>query len=586
MSEDLKPTTQTEPDYNNVIYPERLSLQGPDYVPIEKAKEWDKNPEAYFEWEMEYKDTRRALNLDFKHQIQSLPIADLRRLAQPQIDLYNQTSQQPIDVSTADETLLQKMIQTPDWQIHLPKSGSEEETKKWQEFKNQWPEHMQANLDGLHEADSVLRSLANDDELRKEINETRTEKLYVIRAAVHYNNSKKKVDNLSEKIADIYMAASKSNRPLTKSEQKRIAQLQEHMAEIEKDKGRYFTSEEKRDDVIDVLHLIINREQRRDYERGVVLTKQMKDIIDDVLPSLVKGQPVLLVGETGGAKTALAEFISRSYFGTEPEMISGYGEVNTYQIMGKMALKDGQSVFEPGPLLRAMEEGRPIILDEINAMPAEILKRLNKILQLRPGDKLTVQEDGGREITIKNGFVIMATANEKSKRYKGVDDLSVEFQNRFGANIVRVRYPDHDVVFGQTPVENEIIARAALTDHRGNILPVLEEDELDRFAMACQISQQIFSGNFGEGYRSYLSPDNIRDSKPGLEETVLAPRTMVGILEKLRDSNGQSSLEQILRGFIDGIKNPSDKKVLLTILQGQGFLRTPEPTESPEANQN
>ncbi|OVE78647.1 hypothetical protein BVY00_02310 [bacterium G20] len=220
-----------------------------------------------------------------------------------------------------------------------------------------------------------------------------------------------------------------------------------------------------------------------------------------------------------------------------------------------------------------MEAGRPVILDEITAMPADFLKRLNKILQLRPGDRFTIQEDTGREVIVKPGFVIIATANEKSKRYKGVDDLSVEFQNRFGANVVRVRYPDVDVVYGQRPIENEIIARAALTDHRGKLLPIINEEELERFVRACHVSQQVFSGSDGEGFKDFRSPENIADEKPGLDETVLAPRTMVAVLEKLRDSHGQISLDQILGQFVDGIKNSNDKKQTILILQGQGFLK-------------
>ena len=70
----------------------------------------------------------------------------------------------------------------------------------------------------------------------------------------------------------------------------------------------------------------------------------------------------------------------------------------------------------------------------------------------------SVQEDSGRIVEVHPGFCIIATANEKSKRYKGVDDLSVEFQNRFGANINRVRYPDHDKSYGEYPRENAQLA--------------------------------------------------------------------------------------------------------------------------------
>jgi len=579
MTENLN-THNTDQTFS---YPERLSMDGPEYTPIIESKEWEKNTENYFEWEWDYKETRRALNLDFKHFVEGLPEEKLRQFAMPFLEDMNKSLSQEgkptIDVASADTDFIKGIIKKPDWQEKIPANDSDEEMKHWSEFKSQFPENMQINLEGLREADFALRSLANNEELRREVEETRSEKLICMRAAVGFMRAEKKKTALSREITRYYVNAQESNRPLTKSEQKKIEEIKKQISEIESTKGeelRNVPSPEMQNEVKSYVHLLINRERRRDYEKGIVLTSQMKKIIDDLLPALIKGQPALLVGETGGAKTALAEFISKTYFEVEPELISGYGEVNTYQIMGKMTLKDGESVFEPGPLVRAMEEGRPVILDEMNAMPADILKRLNKIVQLRPGDTFTVQEDGGREIVIKNGFVIIATANEKSKRYKGVDDLSVEFQNRFGANVVRVRYPDDDVVYGQLPRENMIIATAALTDHKGEILPVIENSELERFVSACHISQQVFTGNYGEGFSSYVSAERTVDKKPGLEETVLAPRTMVALLEKLRDSHGQLTMDRILENFLDGIKNPNDKAVLKTILVGQGFLKTPE----------
>jgi MoxR-like ATPase len=579
MSEDLNPTITPQAMESTTHYPERLTNQGPDYVPEDievPAAERETGVTGYLEWEWDYKETARALNLDFKHYLADLPRAELERLAQPRIEAINhqRTEQggEPIDATTADTIFLGHLIR-PSWHEHMPKSNSEEDLQKWEAFKHQWPEHMRINLEGLRKADGMLRALANDEQLRQDVEANRGHQLEIIREAVAFERAGKKVDNLARDIARIYRAAGDSNRRLTFAEEEHIQRLREQQAEVMAERGRGITSQEIKEEVKGVVQRLRDRERRRDYERGIVLTEQMKTIIENVLPSLVKGQPALFVGETGGAKTALAEFISRSYFGKEAELISGYADVNSYQIMGKMGFKNQESVFEPGPIPRAMEAGKPVILDEVTRMPAEFLGRLNKIMQLRPGDRFTIQEDTGREVVVKPGFVIIATANEKSKRYKGVEDLSVEFQNRFGANVVRIRYPDNDVVFGQNPLENMIIARAALTDQKGQFLPVIKDDELERFVKACHISQQVFSGNFGEGFQDFVSPENLADRRPGLDETVLAPRTMVAILEKLRDSHGQASLDVILKQFVDGIKSPNDKNQIALILQGHGFLR-------------
>jgi len=440
MSED---SVENIPEDEAGHYPEVLTRDGPDFKPENaEAAEWERTPQAYLEVEWDYRETDRALNLDFRHYLASLTPAELERMSQAHIEQINQKraeqGAEPVDPSTIAAPTLAQMLR-PDWHAHMPKGDSEKDQAAWQAFTGQWPEHMQINLEGLQELDNKLRILASDEQLRREVEDTRAEKLEVIKAGVDFFRGDKKMDELARDIAKIYRTAGESNRTLTTSEQKHIERLEAQQAEVRANRGKYITTPEIHAGAREVIHKLINRERRRDYERGIVLTDQMRQIIDELLPSLVQGRPALLVGETGGAKTALAEFISRVYFGKEPEFIAGYGDVNSYQMVGKTTLENegGTPVtgFAYGPLVRAMESGKPLILDEITAMPPEFLKRLNKILQMRPGDKFTIQENSGHEVLIKPGFVIIATANEKSKRYKGVEDLSVEFQNRFGGTI-------------------------------------------------------------------------------------------------------------------------------------------------------
>ncbi len=581
-------------------YPYRYSAEQLPVPGNIELTEMERTPEGYFEIEWQYRDVQRALALDFNNHAATMPRGQLEASIKDRIEHINEAREavaaEPVNIRDTDETFLRRLanlkafheedtmlnrvLARPIWQQYLPADDSEEALTQWDRFKAQYPEHMQINLDELRTLDGKMRALSHDEALQATVSEVRAERIETMRAASAFMGADRKIDGLTRRVAEIYRAAGVSNRSLTRAEQQHVDHLREQSAHIRSERGRLITTPAMLEDVKDELKRRTNIERRRDFEKGLVLTEQMKGIIDELLPSLAQGKPALLVGDTGGAKTALAEYISHQYFGVEPEFISGYGDVNSYQLMGKMSLKsdDGASIseFVPGPVIRAMEAGKPLILDEINAMPPEFLKRLNKIVQLRPGDTFTIQEDSGREVEVRPGFVIIGTANEKSKRYKGVEDLSVEFQNRFGVNVVRVHYPDHDVVYGQPPVENAIIARAALTDRAGAMTGNINPTELEQFIKACFVSQQVFSGNFGEGFRDFVGTESIADSKPGLDEAVLAPRTMVALLEKVRDSHGSVTLDDTVRRFVSGIKGDSDRKVMTSILQGYGFMRRSE----------
>ncbi|MFV0433541.1 MAG: AAA family ATPase [Leucobacter sp.] len=344
----------------------------------------------------------------------------------------------------------------------------------------------------------------------------------------------------------------------------------------EADWERGIDSAARRDGVLDALASLRLREARRQLRDGLLLTKQMRGIIAEAVPAVLRGDPVLLVGETGGAKTALAEHLARHGLGREPELISGYGDITSAQLIGahELSAEGGATVsaFVPGPLLRAMTEGRPVILDEINAMPAEFLKRLNRILQLRPGDALGVQENAGREVRIAPGFAILATANEQTPhRYRGLDRLSAELVNRFGANAYRVHYPDTGLRYEEFPRENALLAAAAVVDRHGSLPPELPADELFRAARAAFISQQVFAGAHSDGFGDYVSTERSIDGRPGLEEAVLAPRTLVATLQKVAGSAGSVTLDRALTRFVEGVMHREDRRVLALIIEGQGF---------------
>ncbi|MEJ6489934.1 AAA family ATPase [Leucobacter sp. USCH14] len=430
-----------------------------------------------------------------------------------------------------------------------------------------------------HERDLVdvsrrLDALAEDPANRGVLEAALDARAASLRVAVSARRAAKVSESERSAAGTIVSRAVQSGRPLTASESDRVRELRARrpdetwMSSID--------TVERRDAVLEALGTLRIREARQQLRDGLLQTAQMRGIIREAVPALRQGDPVLLVGETGGAKTALAEHLARAGLGREPELVSGYGDIMSAQVIGTHELRAEAgatvSVFTPGPLLRAMHEGRPVILDEVNAMPPEFLKRLNRILQLRPGDSLNVQENAGRPVTIAPGFAILATANEQTPhRYRGLDRLSAELVNRFGANAYRVHYPDTGCDYAAFPAENGLLAVAAVTDRHGALPDHLPPDALIRAARAAFISQQVFAGEHGAGFADYVSSEREIDGRPGLEESVIAPRTLVAILRKVAGSAGEIDLDRAFTRFVEGIMHREDRRVLALILEGQGF---------------
>ena len=519
----------------------------------------------------------------------------LERLAAPHIARINESRRQTnleepdIQASEVGENFLLGLAE-PNWEEYMPRDTSDEELQRWEAFKDEHPD-VADNLEDWYMCHAKLHELRKDAGLMERFDEEyRGEQMAATRAAAEFLRAQSRKQDISEQMAKLRSQAAKTDRPLTAGERRRIAALQKQLSEV--DENIEIPPNSSKEQFLKEVTRLQVREWKRQLDSGLLMTEQMQTIIDETLPAMMRGEPTLFIGETGGAKTALAEYMARRYCGVEPEFISAYGDVNSYQLMGKQELreKNGASIseFVPGPIIRAMEQGKPLILDEINAMPPELLKRLNKIMQLRPGDKFTVQEDSGRIVEVQPGFCVIATANEKSKRYKGVDDLSVEFQNRFGANINRVRYPDHDKSYGEYPRENAQLAMAAVATERGELPPEIDVRDFEDFVRAARLSQQVFSGTNGEGYNQFIDTDKLVDDRTGLEETVLAPRTMVDILRKVAGSYGVVSLKRACETFLDGIKNQNDRKVMHHILKYHDLLpeemlrKTSEETENDE----
>ena len=532
--------------------------------------------------------------------------------------------------------------QRPAYEEHFPKDDSPEELERWEAFVSVQPKDTHNALRYLRERSARLEEITRQPGIAEELENIGAEKQECLARASAYRHLERRQTMLVNNIETARLQAISLGEPDAPHLSDNSSKMQAEILHLESQKIEIL-SQGDREANLNELERRSDLDKKRQFDDGLLLTTQMQEVLEMHMTSAILGQPILIVGETGGAKTALAREIARriqringrpDQVNQEPLLFSGYGEANTYQLMGKNELgknpesdpddaaeitteekrrflsgeitegseehlsimrkmqwsqltQGTETYFVPGPLVIAMQEGLPIVLDEVNAMPPEILKRLNTILQLKPGDTYTVQEDSGLELKVKPGFCVIATANEKSHRYKGVDDLSVELLNRFTANTARVPYPDMDVQAGETPPNLLSLALVAVTDEKGDqklpkittpdglsALPPEESLEMFlKFVRVCHFTQKLFTQPSSEAeFASVTSTEQqAAQGKTALKENVLAPRTMVKLIQKAVDSGGQLSLNAVVDEYLKEIKDPSDKALITKLFANYGF---------------
>lgn len=75
-------------------------------------------------------------------------------------------------------------------------------------------------------------------------------------------------------------------------------------------------------------------------------------------------------------------------------------------LMEDFTFSDGKATFNPSALCKCMEEGKPIVLDEINLLPFDSLRFLQGIF-----DGKTEFQYKGQTVHIKEGFKVIGTMN-------------------------------------------------------------------------------------------------------------------------------------------------------------------------------
>jgi hypothetical protein len=148
--------------------------------------------------------------------------------------------------------------------------------------------------------------------------------------------------------------------------------------------------------------------------------------VEVIRKSRVKSHYVLLYGAPGCGKTAMVE----AAFGDELETILGTGDTEVSDLVGGyVQTATGGFEWVDGPLLRAAEHGRPLLIDEIGIIDPKVLTVVYGLMDGRREYTVTANPERGT-VRAKDGFYVIGATNPNAP---GVN-LSEALLSRFGVH--------------------------------------------------------------------------------------------------------------------------------------------------------
>lgn len=222
-------------------------------------------------------------------------------------------------------------------------------------------------------------------------------------------------------------------------------------------------------------------------------------------------------------------------------------------------------------VLLALKEGRPVIIDELNAIAMPNLIALNDILQHHAGQEAYVAGVG--KVEIQPGFCLIGTGNLSTQQvsYEGTNALNPAFQSRF--TTIEYNYVPQATEGSlkertdETPSELFRLIVEHLLNEDGSLdIPDAGHtlELLWQLAELARMSQNIFEGV------SELGADA---DTPTLAEGVLSIRNLMHVLDFWNQGEEADLSLALWDAFLSTVTNADDRNLLLGLAVRYGFFQ-------------
>lgn len=236
------------------------------------------------------------------------------------------------------------------------------------------------------------------------------------------------------------------------------------------------------------------------------------------------------------------------------------------------------------PLYQAMKEGRPVIVDEINAIPHRYLIILNDAITRKPGDTVNPPVPGEEPFVVQIGYNLIGTGNwrpEDQTTYVGRQPIDAASLSRWSLifydylpNSKDGNFPDLDIA----RQENELFHLMILWMVDDDLTGKWPKDTVRSLFALSQAAKEIQNTFSGKNKTVTVQSGGIDRTLMGVDavkENVLSIRHILPILSQWKNDGYTKPLEYYLFDLYIARSElrPTEQQYIYGVFQNNGFFQ-------------